>query len=195
MALAYYPNTSGALVLFDLTNHKSFEGARFWLEDSRHYFNYLKSVVQLIGCKSNLENMLQVQAQKDVLAFTKTLNLNADFKSSDAADRDVQETMKELPKNCLPLGRRQRRFTGAPQYAPGTEPPKARPSRPDNFVLCKHPCPFCFPGTYHWDSSFRGSNESIAENIHNLHNGHNEEKPNCASEQKFSTLFPCALYR
>jgi Ras-related protein Rab-11A len=62
MTPAYYRNTVGALMVFDLTKMKSFENLEIWLKEARSYSNADIAIV-LVGNKLDLVNNREVKAE------------------------------------------------------------------------------------------------------------------------------------
>jgi Ras-related protein Rab-11A len=62
MTPAYYRNTVGALMVFDLTKMKSFENLEIWLKEARSYSDADIAIV-LVGNKLDLVNNREVKAE------------------------------------------------------------------------------------------------------------------------------------
>ena len=80
---AYYKGANGAMVIYDVTNKKSFENVEKWLKELRMYCNE-EIMVMLVGNKSDLFNLRSVSteegtiyAQANKLAFIETSALAA----------------------------------------------------------------------------------------------------------------------
>jgi len=70
---SYYRGAAGALLVYDITRHETFEHLTTWLEDCRKYSNS-NIVIMLIGNKCDLENKRQVTKEEGE-AFAKEHSL------------------------------------------------------------------------------------------------------------------------
>lgn len=61
---AYYRNSVGGLLLFDITNHRSFQNVYDWLEEARSHVQPHSIVFLLVGHKCDLEAQRQVTQQE-----------------------------------------------------------------------------------------------------------------------------------
>lgn len=57
---AYYRNSVGGLLLFDITNRRSFQNVHDWLEEARSHVQPHSIVFLLVGHKCDLEAQRQV---------------------------------------------------------------------------------------------------------------------------------------
>lgn len=57
---AYYRNSVGGLLLFDITNRRSFQNVHNWLEEARSHVQPHSIVFLLVGHKCDLEAQRQV---------------------------------------------------------------------------------------------------------------------------------------
>ena len=80
---AYYRGAVGALLVYDITNHKSFENCERWLNELREHAD-AKIVIMLVGNKSDLKQMRAVSkeeamalSEKYALAYIETSALDA----------------------------------------------------------------------------------------------------------------------
>ena len=62
MTPAYYRNTVGALMVFDLTKMKSFENLEIWLKEARSYSDADIAIVLVVN-KLDLVNNREVKAE------------------------------------------------------------------------------------------------------------------------------------
>lgn len=58
---AYYRNSVGGLLLFDITNRRSFQNVHDWLEEARSHVQPHSIVFLLVGHKCDLEAQRQVR--------------------------------------------------------------------------------------------------------------------------------------
>jgi Ras-related protein Rab-11A len=79
---AYYRGALGALLVYDITNHASFESCEKWLRELREHADS-KIIVMLVGNKSDLKHLRKVDkdeamsfAEKHDLAFIETSALD-----------------------------------------------------------------------------------------------------------------------
>ncbi|KAJ0055666.1 hypothetical protein NL108_009615, partial [Boleophthalmus pectinirostris] len=56
---AYYRNSVGGLLLFDITNRRSFQNVHDWLEEARSHVQPHSIVFLLVGHKCDLEAQRQ----------------------------------------------------------------------------------------------------------------------------------------
>uniref|UniRef100_A0A8C7X9R1 RAB39B, member RAS oncogene family n=1 Tax=Oryzias sinensis TaxID=183150 RepID=A0A8C7X9R1_9TELE len=61
---AYYRNSVGGLLLFDITNRRSFQNVHDWLEEARSHVQPHSIVFMLVGHKCDLEAQRQVTQQE-----------------------------------------------------------------------------------------------------------------------------------
>ncbi|KAI4878757.1 hypothetical protein NFI96_028757 [Prochilodus magdalenae] len=61
---AYYRNSVGGLLLFDITNRRSFQNVHEWLEEARSHVQPHSIVFLLVGHKCDLETQRQVSQQE-----------------------------------------------------------------------------------------------------------------------------------
>ncbi len=61
---AYYRNSVGGLLLFDITNRRSFQNVHEWLEEARSHVQPHSIVFLLVGHKCDLEPQRQVSRQE-----------------------------------------------------------------------------------------------------------------------------------
>lgn len=61
---AYYRNSVGGLLLFDITNRRSFQNVHEWLEEARSHVQPHNIVFLLVGHKCDLEPQRQVSQQE-----------------------------------------------------------------------------------------------------------------------------------
>ncbi|KAK7909437.1 hypothetical protein WMY93_014121 [Mugilogobius chulae] len=61
---AYYRNSVGGLLLFDITNRRSFQNVHDWLEEARSHVQPHSIVFLLVGHKCDLEAQRQVSRQE-----------------------------------------------------------------------------------------------------------------------------------
>ncbi|MGH0183478.1 UNVERIFIED_CONTAM: hypothetical protein FKN15_012145 [Acipenser sinensis] len=61
---AYYRNSVGGLLLFDITNRRSFQNVHEWLEEARSHVQPHQIVFVLVGHKCDLDGRRQVSRQE-----------------------------------------------------------------------------------------------------------------------------------
>lgn len=61
---AYYRNSVGGLLLFDITNRRSFQNIHNWLEEAKRHVQPHNIVFLLVGHKCDLEAQRQVTRQE-----------------------------------------------------------------------------------------------------------------------------------
>eukprot|EP01027_Heterolobosea_sp_BB2_P002056 GEZU01003094.1.p1 GENE.GEZU01003094.1~~GEZU01003094.1.p1 ORF type:complete len:183 (-),score=41.17 GEZU01003094.1:26-574(-) len=81
---AYYRGSFGAMIVFDLTKHSTFDSCQRWLSDARQNCNNKNLVVILVGNKSDLKDLRAVSteeakdfAEKNSLYYIETSALDA----------------------------------------------------------------------------------------------------------------------
>ncbi|CAG7834415.1 unnamed protein product [Allacma fusca] len=72
---SYYRNSVGALLVYDTTNHDSFERIPNWMEEARRHIAPFKPVFILVGCKSDLPESAVTSEEVN------RLTVNCDIKS------------------------------------------------------------------------------------------------------------------
>ncbi|KAG5843727.1 ras-related protein Rab-39B-like [Anguilla rostrata] len=100
---SYYRNSVGGLLVFDLTNRRSFEHLKDWLEEAKMHVQPFQIVFLLVGHKCDLIQLRQVsreEAEKVALAFgmkyietsaKDTVNVEESFT---VLTRDIYERVK-----------------------------------------------------------------------------------------------------
>ena len=73
MASSYYRGANVALIVFDITNHESFDALPLWIENFYKNGPEQKNII-LIGNKNDLPDLRQV-TQKEAEAFSETNNM------------------------------------------------------------------------------------------------------------------------
>lgn len=63
---AYYRNSVGGLLLFDITNRRSFQNVHDWLEEAHSHVKPHSIVFLLVGHKCDLEAQRQVSSVNSV---------------------------------------------------------------------------------------------------------------------------------
>ncbi|XP_078279085.1 ras-related protein Rab-39B-like [Rhinoraja longicauda] len=91
---SYFRNSVGGLLLFDLTNRRSFENVREWLKEVDAHVFPNKTIFVLVGHKSDLVEERQVERHEaEVLAATLGLNY---LETSAKTDSNVEEAFVKL---------------------------------------------------------------------------------------------------
>ncbi|XP_030074502.1 ras-related protein Rab-39B [Microcaecilia unicolor] len=72
---SYYRNSAGGLLVFDLTNRKSFESVLLWYREVTEWVQPVKMVFLLVGHKNDLEAQRQVQ-REEAETFAATLGIS-----------------------------------------------------------------------------------------------------------------------
>ena len=112
ITMSYYRNSSGIIIVYDVTNHTSFDHVNNWIEEVRKYVP--GSPLMLVGNKADLEDERKVQfeegqelAEKHNLIFLETsaktaLNIEDTFEKftrilvQDAANKPKHDNKKAL---------------------------------------------------------------------------------------------------
>nr|XP_033809701.1 ras-related protein Rab-39B-like [Geotrypetes seraphini] len=72
---SYYRNSAGVLLMFDLTNRKSFESILLWYREVTEWVQPVKMTFLLVGHKSDLEAQRQVP-REEAETFAATLGMS-----------------------------------------------------------------------------------------------------------------------
>lgn len=77
----YYRDSQGAIVVYDVSNRKTFEKLEFWLQELKLYSNYDNLVIMIMGNKNDLAREVSEEegrnfAQSRRLLFAETSALN-----------------------------------------------------------------------------------------------------------------------
>ncbi|CAE7880976.1 RAB11B, partial [Symbiodinium sp. KB8] len=135
----YYRGAVGALLVYDITNHLSFDNVTRWLKELREHAD-VKIVIMLVGNKSDLAYMREVETQEGYdfadqhnLAFIETSALDA--------------TGVDTAFHKILTGER----FAETEWSPGlmARPPPALPLSPHSFspLIMSAACPRCFMTT------------------------------------------------
>lgn len=93
----YYRGSHGVMVVFDLTNHQSFENVTRWLEEF-HQFGGVDVPVVLVGNKADLPNHAVSKAEAEALAT----QIGCKYISCSAKDDSaVDEAFRALTDRCI----------------------------------------------------------------------------------------------
>ena len=95
---SYYRGAVGALVVFDLTSHKSFEDAAAWLADCREHCKTDVSVV-LVGNKSDLASQREV-TQEEAADYAATNDVQY-FETSAKTATNVDAAFVDVARSVL----------------------------------------------------------------------------------------------
>ncbi|KAG7536406.1 Small GTPase [Arabidopsis suecica] len=83
-ASLYHREAKGVLLVYDITNHSTFENVELWLKKIRESIDANNVVIMLVGNKSDLEDSRQVSieegksfAEREQLLFIETSALDA----------------------------------------------------------------------------------------------------------------------
>ena len=100
---AYYRNSVGGLLLFDITNRRSFQNVHEWLEEARSHVQPHSIVFLLVGHKCDLEPQRQV-SQQEAEKLAGTYGMRAvETSARDASN--VEQAFTELPRDIFELGK------------------------------------------------------------------------------------------
>lgn len=80
---AYYRNSDGCIIVYDISKRESFNNIKFWFEDLSKYLDIKKICFLLIGNKSDLYKLRQVSYEEGMNIAKK---YNADFIETSAFD-------------------------------------------------------------------------------------------------------------
>ena len=94
----YYRDSDGVLLIFDLTNKRSFEKLDFWLEDLSNSCSG-EPIVILIGNKNDLKDSREVN-KEEALKFAKLKGLPY-FETSALTGENVEEIFKEISNKLI----------------------------------------------------------------------------------------------
>jgi Ras-related protein Rab-11A len=72
-ARSYYRGAAGALLVYDISNHRSFEDAERWLAELREHADS-RIVIMLVGNKSDLRHLRAV-TKEEAMAFAERYDL------------------------------------------------------------------------------------------------------------------------
>jgi GTPase SAR1 family protein len=99
----YYRGALGAIVVYDITNRKSFEGVRKWINDIKRFAEEIPVII--IGNKTDLETMRQVSYEEGQLLakeLDEIWSFDIHFKESSAKDAiQVNESFQILAETIL----------------------------------------------------------------------------------------------
>uniref|UniRef100_A0A0R3WZU2 Ras-related protein Rab-14 n=1 Tax=Hydatigena taeniaeformis TaxID=6205 RepID=A0A0R3WZU2_HYDTA len=94
IARSYYRNAVGALLIFDITNHTSFEHVMGWYEDAATNMKCQSPAFLLCGQKSDLENQREV-SRMEAEALAQTLGISY-IETSALQGQNVEAAFKAL---------------------------------------------------------------------------------------------------
>jgi len=89
---SYYRGAQGVIIVFDLTNRKSFDNVRTWIKDVHKFAE--EGVYILIGNKLDLERVVTVEEAEE-LAETYLLNY---YETSCKTGEGIEETFQTIAK-------------------------------------------------------------------------------------------------
>jgi small GTP-binding protein len=99
----YYRGALGAIVVYDITNRKSFEGVRKWINDIKRFAEEIPVII--IGNKTDLESFRQVtyeEGQQLAREINEIWSYDIHFKESSAKDAiQVNESFQILAESIL----------------------------------------------------------------------------------------------
>lgn len=92
---SFVGGASGGFLMFDLTNHSSFENLLEWVTIMRKYDNTLPII--LLGSKNDLKDSISV-SDEDAIESVEKHNMAGYFKTSSKTGYNVNEAFEELTK-------------------------------------------------------------------------------------------------
>ncbi len=97
----FYKGAEAVVLIFDLTNHKSFESIANWYQDLRkNNLQFKESLIGIIlGNKEDLTNKRQINSE-EALKLAKELNLEY-VETSALTGKNVEESLFKLAKNLI----------------------------------------------------------------------------------------------
>ena len=97
---AYYKGAKGSLLVYDITNQKSFENLDKWLSDLKANGEYKISII-LLGNKSDLEDKRQVTTEqgKEKASFYKLAFMETSALNGNNIERAFNELIADVYKN------------------------------------------------------------------------------------------------
>ena len=93
---AYYRNVAGCMLIFDITNHKSFDAMTSWLDEARMCADPYEPVFALVATKMDLE--AQRQVPREVAESFALCNGTEYIETSAKLNQNVDEAFKLLAK-------------------------------------------------------------------------------------------------
>lgn len=97
----YYRGAIGCIIVFDITNRKSFENLQIWFDDVNNYQDSKKCQILIIGNKSDLQKERTV-SNEEVINFAKLNNvifLECSAKNKEQTDFCFEVLTREVFKN------------------------------------------------------------------------------------------------
>jgi Ras-related protein Rab-2A len=106
---SYYRGADGCLLVFDITNRKSFESLSMWLSEAKQNSNNPNLVILMIGNKADLQDSRQVSSQEamDFAVANQLTYLEITAKSYDDVERAFTSTAQMIEKRTKEKGRAQ----------------------------------------------------------------------------------------
>ncbi|XP_051892453.1 ras-related protein Rab-39B-like [Pristis pectinata] len=95
---SYYRNSVGGLLMFDVTNRKSYENIREWLKEVDNHVYPNKTIFVLVGHKSDLTHDRKV-SREEAEKLAATLGLNY-LETSAKSNSNVEEAFMKLTE-CI----------------------------------------------------------------------------------------------
>ncbi|KAA6392268.1 MAG: putative GTP-binding protein ypt3 [Streblomastix strix] len=137
---AYYRGAVGALLVYDITKHPTFENVERWLRELRDHADP-NIVIMLVGNKNDLRHLRNVAteeakgfAQRNSLSFIETSALN-----SYNVEQAFQTILQEIYRNVVHAYRGD--DEEANYYGPNGEPVNLTPTKTDPKDDGKSSCP------------------------------------------------------
>ena len=96
IARGYYKNSTCAIVVYDITNEKSFESIKKWKDDCQNYNNQ-NVILILVGNKKDLEQSRKISEEKG-REFAEQNGINCFFESSAKTGENIKEIFQYICK-------------------------------------------------------------------------------------------------
>ena len=100
LAPMYYRGASAAIVVYDITNEESFNGAKSWVREIQRR-GHPNCVISIVGNKSDLENLRKVETE-DAIAYAESVGITSMEVSAKTAHNikkmfiDIAEQLPEI---------------------------------------------------------------------------------------------------
>mmetsp|Transcript_34519 Transcript_34519/g.45405 ORF Transcript_34519/g.45405 Transcript_34519/m.45405 type:complete len:164 (+) Transcript_34519:197-688(+) len=119
---AYYRGAVGALLVYDISKHSTFENVERWLRELRDHAN-MQIVIMLVGNKSDLRHLRAVSTE-EAMAFAEANDL-AFIETSALDSTGVETAFHKILTEIYRLFSRKNMNTGGGDAAPSITPGEA----------------------------------------------------------------------
>lgn len=106
----YYKNCHGIMIVFDLTDRKSFDNVKMWLKEIEKYCNIENVPKILVGNKNDLDEYRKISFE-EIIEFANSIDIKY-VETSAKCDKNIEKAFAELSREIRMEFKRIDKFFG-----------------------------------------------------------------------------------